>query len=261
MSNQEVKLKPSFEDLRSANIERDKEWDKDEVIDLNFRGNELAGEVGEACNKIKKLVRERLGLPGTRATQDELMKEIGDVVICADLIAMDEGFSLQDAVQSAFNKTSKKYGLSVFLSASRPSVEEDEHPEKRCHECGALNPSWHAPNELWNRVMGGPNGIICPVCFQAKADAMGIVVHATVDLIRRPSEDLANIIELISQLDDFCVGQFKKLLSYYVDSAHRLKTYSIEDQEEFILSLSYNIKKDLENYLIQISRLNQKGKT
>ena len=49
------------------------------------------------------------------------------------------------------------------------------HPEYRCGLCGnANNPTWYAPNELWNEVMGSPNGIICPKCFQDKAQAKGI---------------------------------------------------------------------------------------
>lgn len=39
------------------------------------------------------------------------------------------------------------------------------HPEAICQRCGGPNPIWHAPSDLWNRVMGGPNGIVCPTCF------------------------------------------------------------------------------------------------
>lgn len=101
--------------LREANITRQKEWDTDNRISLSYRGNELAGEVGEACNLIKKLERERLGIRGSRTTVDELAEELADVVICVDLIAMEEGIDLDKAIREKFNATSKKYGLKTRL--------------------------------------------------------------------------------------------------------------------------------------------------
>jgi NTP pyrophosphatase (non-canonical NTP hydrolase) len=102
-------------DLRTANVERQKEWDWGDKITLGYRGNELAGEVGEACNIIKKLERERIGLRGTRATRQELADELADVIICADLIAMQAGINLDKAVRKKFNATSHKYDLHVFM--------------------------------------------------------------------------------------------------------------------------------------------------
>ena len=59
-----------------------------------------------------------------------------------------------------------------------------EHPEDLCDECGNRNPSWHAPNELWNKVTGHPPGlVICPMCFQEHAEALGITVHCVSDLL------------------------------------------------------------------------------
>lgn len=106
------------ETLRTANIARQAEWDQDNAITLEYRGNELAGEVGEACNVIKKLARERIGIRGSRATKEQLAEELADVVICADLIAMHEGIDLlNEAVPAKFNATSEKYGLSTRLAA------------------------------------------------------------------------------------------------------------------------------------------------
>ena len=48
------------------------------------------------------------------------------------------------------------------------------HPEAYCHECGGPNYCWFAPNELWNRVMGSPEGIVCINCFVAQAVVQGI---------------------------------------------------------------------------------------
>lgn len=101
--------------LRSANEARQAEWDKDNRISLAYRGNELAGEAGEACNVIKKIERERLGIAGSRDTVEHLAEELADVIICADLIAMDEGIDLDAAVARKFNATSAKVGLKTRM--------------------------------------------------------------------------------------------------------------------------------------------------
>jgi len=104
-----------FEELRKANSERQQLWDTKSQINLAFRGNELAGEVGEACNIIKKLERERMGIRGSRATQDQLAEELADVIICVDLICMGLGIDLGKAVADKFNATSDKMGFEVKL--------------------------------------------------------------------------------------------------------------------------------------------------
>ncbi len=101
--------------LRLANLRRQREWDKENGISLEYRGNELAGEVGEACNIIKKIARERLGIQGSRATVEQLAEELADVVICVDLIAMAENIDLRRALIEKFNATSEKYGLETRL--------------------------------------------------------------------------------------------------------------------------------------------------
>lgn len=90
---------------------RQVEWDKGTKIDASYRGNELAGELGEACNIIKKLERERLGIIGSRSTTAELAEELADIIICVDLIAMGYGINLDIAIRDKFNKTSEKVGL------------------------------------------------------------------------------------------------------------------------------------------------------
>jgi NTP pyrophosphatase (non-canonical NTP hydrolase) len=105
----------SFDLLRRANEIRQREWDPTDAITLAYRGNELAGEVGEACNVIKKLERERIGLRGSRVTKEQLAEELADAIICIDLIAMQAGIKLDQAVADKFNATSMKYGLSVTI--------------------------------------------------------------------------------------------------------------------------------------------------
>lgn len=106
-----------FKKLRDANVTRNVEWlDGKEPLDLAFRGVELAGEVGEACNIIKKLARISRGIRGSMAHVDDLKRELADVVICVDLIAMDLNIDLGDAVAEKFNETSEKYGLSTRIA-------------------------------------------------------------------------------------------------------------------------------------------------
>lgn len=77
-----------MKELRASNIIRNRQWDPTHKIDLEFRINELIGEVGEACNILKKLERETLGLPGSRALVADLIDEFADIIICADLSGM-----------------------------------------------------------------------------------------------------------------------------------------------------------------------------
>lgn len=121
-----------FDELRRANVARQKLWDQDAQIDNSYRGNEMAGETGEALeaalytillgavagrasNIIKKLERERLGIRGSKATTEDLGKELADVVICVDLLAMAYKIDLGGAVVKKFNETSEKVGLPTRL--------------------------------------------------------------------------------------------------------------------------------------------------
>lgn len=103
-------------DLREANVTRDIEWNGEGPrLDAAFRGVELAGEVGEACNVIKKLERARRGLKGSKDTLEHLGEELADIVICVDLVAMTYGLDLSEAIRNKFNATSEKVGLKTRL--------------------------------------------------------------------------------------------------------------------------------------------------
>jgi len=105
----------NFHQLRGANLRRNRLWDPTSKITPLFRATELAGEVGEACNVIKKMEREILGLPGSRDTKDHLAEELADVIICVDLLAMAYGIDLGAWVVQKFNQTSRARGFSVEL--------------------------------------------------------------------------------------------------------------------------------------------------
>ena len=43
-----------------------------------------------------------------------------------------------------------------------------------CDDCGnAYRAVWYAPNEMWNRVMGGEGGMLCSDCFDARCEVYG----------------------------------------------------------------------------------------
>lgn len=125
--------------LRQANEQRQKEWDPTDAITIEYRGNELAGEAGEACNIIKKLARQRLGIRGSRATAAQLAEELADVVICADLIAMHTGIDLAAAIRDKFNLTSAKQGLHTMIAGdgTRLCTHPEAHTEgyRYCDYC------------------------------------------------------------------------------------------------------------------------------
>ena len=118
-----------FRQLREANQRRQLEWQNGRDISLLWRSNELAGEVGEMfgevvklvrpmlafANTAKKLQREADGIKGSRASTDDLAREIADVVICADLLASYFGIDLWNWVVIKFNETSQKQGLRTEL--------------------------------------------------------------------------------------------------------------------------------------------------
>lgn len=128
----------NLKELRTANEARQKLWDPNNQITPSYRGNELAGEVGEACNVIKKLERERLGIKGSRDTVDHLAQELADVVICTELIALKYGIDLSTAVIDKFNATSEQVGFPIKLGESSDKemlVHEFELCCPGCNEC------------------------------------------------------------------------------------------------------------------------------
>lgn len=58
------------------------------------------------------------------------------------------------------------------------------HPENFCWQCGNPNPTWYAPNEFWNKLCEKYE-IICPVCFQKRADKAGINIIFTIEVIHK----------------------------------------------------------------------------
>lgn len=123
----------TFERLRAANVQRNKDWDPENQIGALFRGLEFSGEVGETIEKafeiiidlakksgkltnvVKKLERERMGLVGSRVSLFELAQELADVQITLDLLAMHYSIDLGEAVCLKFNASSHKHGFKTKL--------------------------------------------------------------------------------------------------------------------------------------------------
>ncbi len=108
----------TLDELRKANERRQAEWpgvEDGEKPGLLFRSNEMCGEAGEVANVVKKLVREQMGWGGSRSTKEALADELGDLLICADLLAAAAGIDLDEAVAGKFNKTSEAMGLETKL--------------------------------------------------------------------------------------------------------------------------------------------------
>lgn len=70
-----------YANLRDANRARQKEWDTGGDITLSYAGNELAGEAGE-------LIEAATDILFGGSDVEALKQEIGDVIICCDLIAL-----------------------------------------------------------------------------------------------------------------------------------------------------------------------------
>ena len=111
--------------LREANRERAEHWRNGAPpTPVDFDRIELAGEAGELLNEVKKLMSAVLGLLGEKPDTTGAQEELGDVVICADLLADKLGIDLAEAVRGKFDKTSDKHGFPVKLGSSETTPPE-----------------------------------------------------------------------------------------------------------------------------------------
>jgi NTP pyrophosphatase (non-canonical NTP hydrolase) len=104
----------TFRELDDALTARQKAWTGEgdgADLPVEFFAIELVGELGELFNVIKKLMRERHGVRGSRATQQDMEDEFGDVLICLKNMAAKYGVDLERVAREKFNATSVKYGF------------------------------------------------------------------------------------------------------------------------------------------------------
>lgn len=108
----------TFAELRAANVARQSDIDAPNRP-LVYWGNALAGEVGEACNFIKKLARIDTSNPAYEKQGGEwvlgLIKELGDIQVYLDLLANELGVDLGAVVRAKFNEVSARYQSPVRL--------------------------------------------------------------------------------------------------------------------------------------------------
>lgn len=101
-------------ELRKANLSRVSRYGHGSIEngwDLMQWGCALAGEVGELCNVLKKMVRQAPGDPSPDQLTGDAAGEIADVMIYLDLVAAKLDLVLQRVVTRKFNQSSKKFGF------------------------------------------------------------------------------------------------------------------------------------------------------
>lgn len=113
----------AFDQLRSLNIIRCETGFGHALNSWSVAewGNAAAGELGEACNVAKKMLRFRDNVKGNQSgiSRDDykakLAQELADTIIYIDLWAASEGIDLAQTVRDVFNAKSKEIGSDVFL--------------------------------------------------------------------------------------------------------------------------------------------------
>lgn len=79
-----------------------------------------------------------------------------------------------DALYEKYPSVKKTTAAIMEIITAQQSHAVSGDVERVCQQCGGQNPTWYADNELFNKVNGSPNGIICPSCFEKNADEMGV---------------------------------------------------------------------------------------
>lgn len=113
----------TFQELREANVKRcvtgfGHSLDSWSVAEWT---NAAAGEMGEACNIAKKLIRFRNAVKGNtpgKSVDDyraELARELADALIYIDLTCASQGIDLEAALIDTFNNKSVEIGSEVLL--------------------------------------------------------------------------------------------------------------------------------------------------
>jgi len=105
----------TFIEVAIAVRNRTHEWEPDGGMSLEYRGLELAGEAGEACNQLKKLIRAQIGMVGGETSLEPTAEELADTIISSVGIANHLGIDIAQAVRNKFNKTTAKNNLTTTI--------------------------------------------------------------------------------------------------------------------------------------------------
>jgi NTP pyrophosphatase (non-canonical NTP hydrolase) len=111
----------TLEQLENINVERAKifpDYHKLITKDVVYYANALAGETGEFCNLIKKLIRgDKYDRDGkTELTPYHICHELADIIIYAEFITSIYGFSLSSMLREKFNSVSLQKGSELFIN-------------------------------------------------------------------------------------------------------------------------------------------------
>lgn len=112
-------MKLELSKFREVSVERAKHGFKTyENVPITFFTTALAGEVGELCNLIKKIEREKVGgldAGSTHKVKDiskkMLEEEIGGIFIYLDLLSAILDIDLEQAIITTFNIKSEQHKL------------------------------------------------------------------------------------------------------------------------------------------------------
>lgn len=112
----------TFAQLRATNAARCERWDHS-GWSLADWSNAAAGEMGEACNVVKKIRRIEIGIkaakdPDPQVLHVKLVEEIADTVLYLDLLALKAGIDLGEAVVTKFNAVSMREGFPERLTGA-----------------------------------------------------------------------------------------------------------------------------------------------
>lgn len=100
----------TFNELRQANVERcEQSFHRLDEWSPTDWATALAGEIGEACNLIKKRRR------GEDVADEAIAHELADAVTYIDLLAARLGIDLGEAVRAKFNLVSDRVGSQIKL--------------------------------------------------------------------------------------------------------------------------------------------------
>lgn len=88
---------------------------RDKVFDILYLTLGVVGEAGEVAEKIKKVLRNDLGV-FSEDKKLELKKELGDVIWYLSTLSYELGFSFNDVAQMNVDKLSSRLERGVIAS-------------------------------------------------------------------------------------------------------------------------------------------------
>lgn len=109
--------KAGWRHVSATNLQRASIWHPDGLSSWSVSDWAVAaaGEMGEACDAVKKMNRARDGIPGKHASVEEVGDEIADTILYLDLLAQRLDLDISELVQRKFNLVSEREGFAVRL--------------------------------------------------------------------------------------------------------------------------------------------------